>query len=230
MIDTAENFYFRAARAYFYRGVLDYPFLGLLSRKWDAVEYPNGEMRITRLSDGTSLCMTKTRGIQFLCEYEADRKWYVEGVPLAGMTVLEGGSGCGETQLLMRDAGASKVFAVDSNPDCSRLHWQNAERLGWTAGIINESFSLEHLHIPHDYCKLDIEGGEEVLLESEATPELLGPARIELHPQKIGEEKCLAIVKKFDLLRIGSKGRHLRTENKVRNGDTWSTRGIFSGY
>lgn len=48
----------------------------------------------------------------------------------------------------------------------------------WNLDSINDVFRLEHLSIPHDFLKIDCEGGETILFNYEGS---LGPCVIESH-------------------------------------------------
>lgn len=212
-----ENFYFRVARVFFYRWVLTHrSTFGMLTDNTlidvDGIPWPNGKM-ILLMPDGTKMQMTKERGIQFLCEVAAWNAWYLPDCSLQGATVIDGGSGCGESDYYFRKHGAVKVIGVEIREDCVRDHRANASLNHWQGSeVINAPFDPEQLKRPHTFVKLDVEGGEKLLLQDWVTPDLLGSARIELHPQIIGKEACDALIKKFDLVPVGTKSRILAKE------------------
>ena len=96
-------------------------------------------------------------------------------IDLKGKTVLSVGAGEGEDALFFLQHGAAKVVAVECNSDAYRRLKINAAYHNIEA--VNEAFRLEHLKIPHDFLKVDIEGYEEALLNVK----LDKPAVIEIH-------------------------------------------------
>jgi ribosomal protein L11 methylase PrmA len=116
-------------------------------------------------------------------------------IPLKEKTVLDIGAGCGETAAFYFSKGASKVTAIEPNPQASKLLQANAMANSWNLDSICDVFKVEHLSIPHDFVKIDCEGGEKNLLEN---GDLLGPCVIESHSPLITEE--LAKRFHFDLI------------------------------
>jgi SAM-dependent methyltransferase len=97
-------------------------------------------------------------------------------------TVLDVGAGMGESAAFFFSKGAKKVVAIEPNRQDFRLLRENAERNAWNVDAIQDVFKLEHLSIPHDFAKIDCEGGEEILL---AYNHSLGPCVIESHTAEI---------------------------------------------
>jgi hypothetical protein len=95
---------------------------------------------------------------------------YKPPFPLKAKTVLDVGSGVGETALLFFTLGAEKVICVDINPQACQILRENADANGWDVDIINEPFSPRHLSESWDFCKIDIEGAEECLLSVDELP------------------------------------------------------------
>jgi 16S rRNA A1518/A1519 N6-dimethyltransferase RsmA/KsgA/DIM1 with predicted DNA glycosylase/AP lyase activity len=124
-------------------------------------------------------------------EYEMD---------VRGKRVLDVGAGCGESASFYLNRGAAKVSAVESDLERVSYLEKNKVRNNWNLDIIPGRFSLNHLIIPHDALKMDIEGWEIQLLKSNL--DSLGLARIEIHPMFIGKERASAIVRKFGLRRV----------------------------
>ena len=127
---------------------------------------------------------------------------YLPGFSLKGKTVLDIGAGCGETAQFFFDQGAVRVVCVEADyKAASYIAYNVAKSYRWGETEIHGGvpFALEHLSIPHDFLKMDIEGGEKILTEYEGS---LGPCRIELHPELIGKETTDKIIKKFDLRQI----------------------------
>lgn len=123
-------------------------------------------------------------------------KYYLPVTPLGGKTVMDVGAGCGETAWFFFSHGASKVIGVEPNADCVKLFEVNQKKNGWNAQILAEEFQARHLSIPHDFLKVDCEGGESALLDAKISN--LGPCRLELH----GSHLTDTISKKFGLTRI----------------------------
>jgi len=113
-------------------------------------------------------------------------KWYLpSSFSLKEKTVLDIGSGSGETALFYFHHGASKLVCVEKSSSACRFARANLRNLN--AEIINEPFKLDHLKIPHDYLKMDIEGGEVLLLKYDAH---LKPCVIEAHSKELEKELC----------------------------------------
>ena len=86
--------------------------------------------------------------------------------------VLDVGAYNGDSARLFLKNGAKKVIAVECNPDyAKRINLPNVE-------VIVEPFRLEHLTIPHDCCKFDIESWEIDLLP---VADKLKPTVLESH-------------------------------------------------
>jgi len=89
-----------------------------------------------------------------------------------GKTVLDVGAYNGDSARLFLKNGARKVICIECNPDYARqIDIPNVE-------VIAEPFRLEHLSIPHDCCKFDIEGWEALLIP---VAEKLKPTVLESH-------------------------------------------------
>jgi len=132
-------------------------------------------------------------------EYAAWSYWYLPAGGLEGKTVLDIGGGCGETALFFFAHGAAKVIAIEQDPRAAQLAVLNGSANRWNYQVINEEAKLEHLAIPHDFMKSDIEGGERLFLDPSVKE--LGPCRIEIHgaygPRFMAEQK--ALIAKFHL-------------------------------
>jgi hypothetical protein len=89
-----------------------------------------------------------------------------------GKTVLDVGAYNGDSARLFLKNGARKVIAIECNPDYARLiDLPDVE-------VIVEPFRLEHLSIPHDCAKFDIEGWEALLIP---VADRLKPTVLESH-------------------------------------------------
>jgi len=99
---------------------------------------------------------------------------------LEGKTVLDVGAGCGETAFFYIYHGAKRVVCIESDPLACKLIEVNRQRLNLNIEIICSKFNLEHLYIPHDFMKMDIEGGEVELLKFDGP---IAPCVIEVHDQ-----------------------------------------------
>lgn len=107
-------------------------------------------------------------------------------IPLDGKTVLDAGAGCGETAAFYLTKGAARVIAVESNPESFRLLQRNAEANQWKNVLaFNERFNPSFIdQYQPDFCKIDIEGGEECLL---GRASLTVPSLVEVHSARLEE-------------------------------------------
>jgi len=107
--------------------------------------------------------------------------WEQDYLPVSvdGKVVLSVGDGCGETSLFYLRHGAAKVIAIEKDRESFGLLRENVERNGLNVLPINESFRLEHLKMAFDFMKIDVEGGEHLLLE--LGPDQLKPCVMEAH-------------------------------------------------
>ncbi len=128
---------------------------------------------------------------------------YLPGFSLEGKTVLDVGAGCGETAAFWFEHGASRVVAIESDPKACALLKKNAQRNRWQVEVVEGPFRLEHLSISHDFLKIDIEGGEKLLLDYDGE---LKPCCIEIHSS--GKTRD-AIVEKFGLKATYSAGNEM---------------------
>jgi len=135
-----------------------------------------------------------------LREWPIWQKFYAP-IPLEGKTVLDVGAGCGETALLFHLHGASKIIAIEPNSQAVECLVENAKVNDWNVETVPEYFSLEHLKYDFDFMKMDIEGGESVLLDA---PDLDKPAIVEVHNRQV--------LKQF--LARGYKLLHTSTDDK----------------
>jgi len=133
--------------------------------------------------------------------------WEEDYLPASveGKVVLSVGDGCGETSLFYLRHGASKVIAVEKDPEPFELLCKNVKTNGLNVVPLNDSFSLDHLKLGFDFMKVDVEGGERILLDLDRS--LLGPCVIEAHrfndrmlPEKLEE--------RFGMRRISTIGRN----------------------
>jgi len=106
---------------------------------------------------------------------------------------MDVGAADGDTAAWFLRQGAAKVICIEKNPlqaakIIGKRHLSNVR-------VIPEAFRLEHLQIPHDCLKVDIEGYEQLLLEYH---EPLGPAIVEVHNwylyEKFNERGFRAVV------------------------------------
>ncbi len=110
---------------------------------------------------------------------------YCSVIDLRGKTVLDVGCGNGETALVFLQHGARKVIGIDSDRDSCKFARYNRDNLSLNMEIINEPFALEHLDIPHDLVKMDIEGGEALLMNYRGD---LGPIVLEAHGEALRQK------------------------------------------
>jgi hypothetical protein len=137
-----------------------------------------------------------------LREWDIWDETYLPPFPLIGKTVLDAGSGEGETVLKYLLHGASKIICVEENAQSVKLLRINAMQNKWNIEIRNKSFSKEDL-VGVDFAKIDVEGGEECLLELDDLP---CPCVMEIHGEHLQE----AMLKKFRM-RIVKPGVTVKT-------------------
>jgi hypothetical protein len=107
--------------------------------------------------------------------------------------VLDVGAGCGETALWFLSKGAKHVVAIESDDKAFELLVQNTK--GHSVDCISGKFNLDSLNIPHDYLKLDIEGGEDIMLQA-SDLRYDKPFVVEIHDKS----KALQWQEKFNLV------------------------------
>jgi len=133
--------------------------------------------------------------------------WEKDYLPASvdGKVVLSVGDGCGETSLFYLRHGASKVIAIERDPEPFELLCRNVSNNGLNVVPMNESFSLEHLKMGFDFMKVDVEGGERILLDLDR--DLLKPCVIEAHRF---DDKTLPerLEERFGMRRISTIGRN----------------------
>jgi hypothetical protein len=125
-------------------------------------------------------------------------KYLLPPFSIKGMTVLDIGAACGDTAFFYFSHGAARVVGVELDDKRAKVFSENAKRLHWDADIISGPFASSQLSMPHDFLKVDCEGGEVCLLEVDS----LKPMVVELHPWLIGEPTMRSIVSKFHLRRL----------------------------
>jgi SAM-dependent methyltransferase len=129
---------------------------------------------------------------------------YYLPVSVKDKVVLDIGAGAGESAAFYFLNGAKKVIAVEQNREASDLSRENLR--GLDVQPFNESFRLEHLLIPHDFMKMDIEGGESLLLSADYEK----PFAIEAHSKELVE----AINSKFGSKSVRQTGSNLWILNR----------------
>lgn len=140
--------------------------------------------------------------IIFADEWRIWEKYYLPTFSLRGKTVLDIGAGCGETAFFYVLYGAKKVVAIEPDRKATECLKENAKRNNWNIEIIQEAFKPEHLNIPHDFMKMDIEGHEIALLKAP----IIKPCIVEVHTNELArkfEEKG------FKKIYYCKKGYHL---------------------
>jgi hypothetical protein len=114
------------------------------------------------------------------------RMWersYLPHFSLKNKTVLDVGAGCGETAIFYALHGAKKVVLVEANKELEKFIKVNLQINGITDyELLLEPFNAErHLSLSFDFMKMDIEGGEEALLQEKIN----FPAVIEVHSRSL---------------------------------------------
>lgn len=113
--------------------------------------------------------------------------WKKRYLPLAlkGKTVLDVGAGEGETAWFFLREGADRVVCVEADSFAvANLRYNARRHAGVGVEVAGEAFRLEHLEVPHDFLKVDIEGYEEVLLQVK----LDKPAVVEVHGLQLADK------------------------------------------
>ena len=171
------------------------------TRSWKVLEenpvygiYKIGGIRLKLLRVRNPAYASPSYTRSFFTHYFDWMSEYRPPFPLKGKTVLEGGSGVGETATLFFALGAKKLICVDINPQACGVLRENADANGWDIKIINEPFSTRHLlETEWDFCKLDIETGESCLLSLDKLPDK--PMVMETHGVQLTKD----LIHKFHL-------------------------------
>lgn len=164
-------------------------FLRLLwnTRRWkrvyendDYLEVKTDKYEIRLIREPNSHYKSPSYTRSFFNHYWEWKQQYAPPFSLLGKTVLDVGSGCGETPLIWFELGASKVICVDSNPyACYHLR-ENADHNNWNVEIHHDLFNEKHLKLDWDFAKIDCEGGENfIMFNSVALPKK--PIVLETH-------------------------------------------------
>lgn len=112
---------------------------------------------------------------------ELQRGLYKPPFSLKGKVVLDVGACCGETAWYFLRLGASKVICVECDPVRVPIIKRNKSVAKLNIEVVAEPFKLEHLLLPHDFVKVDVEGHETVLLDYLEQNGKLKPCILEVH-------------------------------------------------
>lgn len=126
---------------------------------------------------GQKLKLLELYAIWFIREWEVWEKSYLPEFSLKGCTVLDVGAGCGETSFFYFLHGIDKVVAIEPYVKAVECLRENVAVNKWNVEVIPENFKLEHLKIPHDFMKMDIDGSETELYNSQINE----PCVVEVH-------------------------------------------------
>ena len=132
-----------------------------------------------------------------LSEWCVWRKYYLPPFSLNDKIVLDVGAGSGETAYFYLKHGANKVICIENgaqHPEDLECLYINKKKLN--IEIYPESFKLEHLQLPHDFLKIDIDGGEEIMLDYDLSK--LKPCIIEVESNELTDK---FIAKGFHIVR-----------------------------
>jgi predicted RNA methylase len=124
-------------------------------------------------------------------------KYYLP-ISLDGLTILDVGAGEGETAWFFLQHGAKKVICIEPDDKAFPLLLQNSEHN--PLELLHKRFDLEDLQLEYDFMKMDIEGYEEKLLDTDVTK----PCVIEIHGLQLKE-------------RFRDKGYHIVKMNHPEN-------------
>ena len=90
-------------------------------------------------------------------------KYYLPPFNLKDKVILDVGAGCGETARYFLLNGAERVICIENNEECLRYLGVNSYR--GNIFVIPLDFSIDMLSdIDYDYCKIDIEGYEALII------------------------------------------------------------------
>jgi SAM-dependent methyltransferase len=156
---------------------LPHQLLQLLARaRWLKTVHRDAESVIIELY-GQQIRLLNSFFVILANEWRTWEKYYLPAFSLSEKTVLDVGAGCGETAFFYLLYGARKIVAIEPDRKVLECLKENVTRNNWDVEIIPEAFKLEHLNIPHDFMKMDIEGHEKELLKAST----IKPCLVEVH-------------------------------------------------
>lgn len=146
-----------------------------------------------------TLRMSRDRAGMMLYEWGTWLRCYApKGFDFRGKTVLDVGSGEGETVELYRQLGAERFLCVEVDPQRAKRLRENSSRNGWDVQVFEEPFSPKFLELKFDFLKMDCEGCETALI---GTP-IKVPCVLETHQPSTTE----AFLKEgFEVVKGGHK-------------------------
>lgn len=133
---------------------------------------------------GQRLRLLEVYAIYFIREWQFWEESYLPHFSLKGRTILDVGAGCGETAFFYLLHGVNKVVAIEPSIKAVECLRENVEVNKWNVEIIPEEFKLEHLKIPHDFLKMDIDGAETILFNTQIDE----PCVVEAHNDPTKQE------------------------------------------
>ncbi len=171
-------------------------------RNWKIVDYKDKRIIVGSRKDphqhnhsgSVTLKLAEGWFDTFFCEWPYWNKWYSPNFSLKGKTVLDVGAGCGESAAFFFLSGVHQVIGIESDPVALECLRENAKNNHWKLEIVPRKFELSDLNRCFDFLKMDIEGGEMLLLGIDRLP----PCSIEVH----GMELLRRFMERFPYLRI----------------------------
>lgn len=111
-------------------------------------------------------------------------KYYMPPFSLKDKVVLDIGADCGATARYFLLNGAKRVICIENNEECIKYLEINSYK--GNIFVIPHNFSIDMLlNIEYDYCKIDIEGYEALMIYAVdfgiIKPNMLKPMIIECH-------------------------------------------------
>lgn len=202
----------------FERNLLSHQILHVIaSSRWLKIIDKDDESQTIELY-GQQLRLLNSCFLALVNEWRIWERYYLPNFSLDGKTVLDIGAGCGETAFFYLLNGAKKIVAIEPNGKAIECIEKNGEKNNWNVEAITDVFKLEHINIPHDFMKMDIEGHEKELLKVPYNKHCI----VEVHSDEIRrkfEEKGFKTIYTYNkdnhlVFFTPKQNQHIRKERK----------------